>query len=78
MGHLSDLFAPDRVAVVGASEETGSVGRALVENLADGFDGTVFPVNPNRETVLNLDCYPSLSAVASLLADHATLDALFD
>ncbi len=63
MGQLSDLFAPDRVAVVGASEEAGSVGRALVENLADGFDGSVFPVNPNRESVLGLVCYPSLAAL---------------
>ncbi len=63
MGQLSDLFAPDRVAVVGASEEAGSVGRALVENLADGFEGELLPVNPNRETVLGRTCYASLSAL---------------
>jgi acetyltransferase len=62
MGQLSDLFAPERVAVVGASEEAGSVGRAIVENLA-AFDGEVLAVNPNRETVLGYDCYPSLSAL---------------
>jgi len=64
MGQLSDLFAPERVAVVGASEEAGSVGRAIVENLA-AFDGEVLAVNPNRETVLGYDCYPSLSALPS-------------
>ncbi|UHH12033.1 acetate--CoA ligase family protein [Halobacterium litoreum] len=55
------LFAPNAVAVVGATEREGSIGRAIVENLAD-FDGTVVPVNPKRESVLGYDCYPDLGA----------------
>ncbi|MFB6111902.1 MAG: acetate--CoA ligase family protein [Halobacteriaceae archaeon] len=57
---LDALFDPDRVAVVGASEERDSVGRALMENLAQ-FDGEVIPVNPNRERIFERSCYPSLS-----------------
>ena len=62
MSDLSALFAPERVAVVGATDREGSVGRALLENLAS-FDGEVIPVNPNRETVLGAECYPEIGAV---------------
>jgi len=61
MTDLSGLFDPDRVAVIGATDREGSVGRALLENLAT-FDGEVVPVNPNRETVLDADCYPSIDS----------------
>ena len=61
MGTLSALFAPERVAVVGATERQGSVGRALVDNLTAGFDGTVVPVNPNYDSVRGLDCVDSVS-----------------
>ena len=56
------LFAPDRVAVVGATERDGSIGRAIVTNLAD-FDGDVVGVNPKRDAVLGYDCYPDLESV---------------
>ncbi len=57
---LLDLFAPERVAVVGATDREGSVGRAIVENLA-AFDGEVVGVNPSRESVLGVDCVDSLA-----------------
>jgi acetyltransferase len=57
----SGLFAPDRVAVVGATDREGAVGRAIVTNLAD-FDGDVVAVNPSREEVLGYDCYPDLQS----------------
>ena len=63
MGRLSTLFAPDRVAVVGASDEAGSVGRAVTGHLVEEFAGEVLAVNPNRETVLGLACHDSLSAL---------------
>ena len=61
MTDLSGLFDPDRIALVGATDREGSVGRALLENLS-GFDGEVIPVNPNRETVLGVDCVPTIEA----------------
>jgi acetyltransferase len=60
MGELSTLFAPDRVAVIGASESEGTVGYAITKNLRDEFEGDVVPVNPNRDTVLGLQCYESV------------------
>ncbi|MDH5021145.1 acetate--CoA ligase family protein [Halobacterium rubrum] len=53
------LFAPERVAVVGATDREGSIGRAIVDNLGD-FDGEVVAVNPGRDEVLGYTCYPDL------------------
>ncbi|WP_323676328.1 acetate--CoA ligase family protein [Halorubellus sp. PRR65] len=61
MGRLSAVFAPDRVAVVGATDREGSVGRAILENLDSGFVGDVIAVNPNREAVLGHECYDALT-----------------
>ena len=70
MGTLSGLFAPDRIAVVGATDREGSVGRAIMRNLTSGFDGTVLPVNPGRETVLGR---PAHDSVADTDADLAVV-----
>ncbi|RBI62317.1 CoA-binding protein [halophilic archaeon] len=60
---LDPLFDPESVAVVGASPDSFYSGN-LVENLLDyGFDGTLYPVNPNRETVWDRRCYDNIEAV---------------
>ena len=61
MGELSALFAPERVAVVGASDQEGSVGYAVTSNLLDAFEGEVLAVNPSSETVLGLPCYDDVT-----------------
>ncbi|MDQ2072176.1 acetate--CoA ligase [Haloarcula sp. H-GB4] len=63
MGRLSTLFAPERVAVVGATDSEGSVGHAVTTNLLDSFAGEVVAVNPNKETVLGLPCYNNLDGL---------------
>jgi acetyltransferase len=62
VGRLSALFEPERVALVGATDREGSIGRAILENLR-GFDGEVVAVNPNRETAFDEPCHPDLAAV---------------
>src|SRR5688572_5346003 len=59
---LDPIFAPRNVALIGATEMEGSVGRALLENLAS-FPGSVFPINPNHATVLGKKTYPNISSV---------------
>lgn len=60
---LKPLLVPESIAVVGASEKPGP-GRQVIENLAQlGYQGEVFPVNPNYEEILGIPCYPSLSEV---------------
>ncbi|MFB6102625.1 MAG: acetate--CoA ligase family protein [Haloplanus sp.] len=70
MGELSALFTPERVAVVGATERPGSVGRALVENLQASFTGDIVPVNPNYESVCGL---PAVDDVSETDADLAVV-----
>ena len=58
---LAAVFAPRRVALVGASDRAGSVGRLLWDNLA-GFPGEVVPVGPSG-TVGGVRAYPDLREV---------------
>ena len=67
---LDPLLRPRSVAVVGASEREESVGLMTVHNLLAGqFDGKIYPVNPGRETVLGLKCYPDLASLPETV-DH--------
>jgi predicted CoA-binding protein len=65
MAHSLDaIFSPKNVAVVGATETAGSVGRTLLSNLlSNPFGGVVFPVNPKRPSVLGIRAYPNIAAV---------------
>ena len=59
---LNAIFAPRSVAVIGATERAGSVGRTLLWNLVSNpFGGTVFPVNPHRTSLLGIQAYPNLA-----------------
>jgi len=61
---LDPIFRPHAVAVVGATEKEGSVGRTVLWNLISSpFGGTVFPVNTKRSSVLGVKAYPNLAAV---------------
>ncbi len=61
---LDAIFNPSNVAVIGASDEPGSVGRTLLWNLVSNpFGGTVFPVNPNRANALGIKAYPAIGDV---------------
>ncbi len=61
---MKAFFEPNSVAVVGATDRKGSVGRVVLENLLLAQDRrAVYPVNPNRETLLDVKCYPNLSAL---------------
>jgi acetyltransferase len=63
---LDKLFRPRAVAVIGASETAGSVGRTLMWNLlATPFGGAVYAVNPNRTSVCGLPAYRSVADVAA-------------
>ncbi len=59
---LEELFRPSALAVIGASQKAGKVGRVVLENILNsGFKGTVYPVNPSYREVFSLKCYPSVS-----------------
>jgi len=62
--HLWPLLAPRSVALVGASSRAGSLGRVICENLlAGGFNGQLYLVNPQHNSVLGRKAYRSLRAI---------------
>jgi acetyltransferase len=61
---LDPVFSPKVVAVIGATETRGSVGRTVFQNLGrGGFEGTVYPINPKRSSVLCVKAYPNIAAI---------------
>jgi acetyltransferase len=61
---LDPIFKPTSVALVGASERAGSVGRNVLWNLISSpFGGTIYPVNPKRANILGIRAYASLKAL---------------
>lgn len=61
---LSPLLNPKCVAVVGASEKSGSAGRLVLENLRNlNFPGKVFAVNPTQTRIMGFPCYPDLKSL---------------
>ncbi|HSU29702.1 MAG TPA: bifunctional acetate--CoA ligase family protein/GNAT family N-acetyltransferase [Bryobacteraceae bacterium] len=64
IGSLDVFFKPKSVAVIGATERPGHVGRAILWNLISSpFGGTIYPVNSRRGAVLGVRAYPSVLAV---------------
>jgi len=64
-GHpLEALFHPKSVAVIGATERPGSIGRRVLwALLSSPFGGTVFPVSKDRASTLGIKAYPYVAAV---------------
>jgi len=59
--NLDRIFNPGTVAVIGASDKTGSVGSILMSNLVKSkFGGDLFPVNPKHKIVHGLKSIPSI------------------
>jgi acetyltransferase len=61
---LDAIFKPKSVAVVGATEREGSVGRTILLNLRDStLEGKVYPVNPQHSEILGLRAYSSIGKI---------------
>jgi acetyltransferase len=62
--YLSRLFTPASVAVVGATERAGALGRFVFQNMSNaGFKGPVYAVNPKHNNVFNSKCYGTIDAL---------------
>jgi acetyltransferase len=57
------MLDPKTIALIGATETEGTVGRTIMENLMGSKGRTVFPINPHHETIFGLQCYPTVAAV---------------
>ena len=56
----SVFLSPQSIAIIGASDKEGSVGRAITSNIINGYSGTVFPISPTRPTVFDKKAYKSV------------------
>lgn len=64
MGSLSALWSAQSIAVVGATERTGAMGRAPIEYLQRaGYQGVIYPINPKGGTILGLAAYENIAEV---------------
>lgn len=63
---LHKLFKPASIAVVGASAQPDKPGHVILRHLKQG-SFRLYPVNPNREEILGLRCFPSVSALPEVV-----------
>lgn len=60
--NLDTVFHPDSIAVVEASEKSGSIGRTVMTNLIDGgFSDNLYAVNPNYDRLYNRRTYARIT-----------------
>ena len=61
---LDSIFRPKRIALLGVSNDPNSVGGITLKNLiGGGFNGVVYPINPKREAVMGVPCYPDVKSL---------------
>jgi acetyltransferase len=61
---LDSIFKPKRIALIGVSNNPNSVGGITLRNLVGGgYNGVVYPVNPKREAVFGIPCYPDVKSL---------------
>jgi len=59
--NLDKIFDPKSIAIVGASDEGGSVGYTLMKNLTElRYNGKVYPVNIHKKEILGFKAYQTV------------------
>src|SRR5574337_279912 len=56
----SIFLSPKSIAIIGASDKEGSVGRAITSNILKGYTGKILPISPTRETVFDKKAYKTV------------------
>ncbi len=70
--HITSLFSPRSIAVVGASQSPGKIGNIILANLLHaGYDGVVHPINPSGGSILGL---PALRKIGDIPPESRPLD----
>ncbi len=83
---LEEIFHPQSIAVVGASDNPSTQGYNFTYHLRDyGYQGKIYPVNPRYTEILGIKAYPSIREipgpvdyVISAVPASAVLDMLDD
>ncbi len=63
MGDIKRMLNPAAVALIGATEREGSIGKRILDNLLASEGRKILPVNPGRKTVLGVECASSVSDI---------------
>jgi acetyltransferase len=65
---LDKIFNPKSIALIGASDQEGSVGYILMKNLTEnGYQGNVYPVNIRKPEILGKKAYPIVSQIPEIV-----------
>src|SRR5659263_556543 len=65
---LDKIFNPKSIALIGASDQEGSVGYILMKNLTEmGYQGHVYPVNIRKPEILGKKAYPIVSQIPEIV-----------
>jgi acetyl coenzyme A synthetase (ADP forming)-like protein len=81
---LTPFFNPKGVAIIGASSNPNKLSYGIFQNLTQyGFQGKIYPINPNASMILGLPCYPDVGSIpgevdlaVSVVASHLTPEIL--
>ncbi len=58
---LASVFLnPRSIAVIGASEKAGTIGRAIITNLKNSYKGKIFPITPSTDSVFGIKAYKTV------------------
>lgn len=61
---LEAIFAPQSVAVIGASPDPTKLGHRILKNILDaGYAGRIYPVHPGASQVLNIPAFPAIGSI---------------
>lgn len=61
---LQSALDPKSIAIIGASENPNKIGgRPIFYMKRDGYQGAIYPINPNRSEIQGLKSYASLGAL---------------
>src|SRR5271157_709094 len=63
MSRMHVMFNPKTIALIGATDKEGAVGRTILENLLRSKERRIFPVNPRTNKVLDVESYPTIAGV---------------
>ena len=66
--NLDSIFKPKSIAVIGASNKIGSAGYRVFRNLiGSGYEGVVYPINPNHESIQGVQAYPTVNDIPKVV-----------
>lgn len=57
---MTSLLEPKSIAIIGASDKEGSVGRTITSNIMKGYKGKIFPISPTRDKVFDMAAYKTV------------------